>query len=158
MGSEQRDHEMLESRSSLRARRWAIGLATALLAFGLLMAPSAALATRNYTPAQKFRRGVTNTTLGLLAIPGEMTRETRDRGAAIGLPLGFVKGIGWFVATEAVGVWEFLTCPFAFPRGFKPIIRPDHPWQRFEQRRRTRSSPSSIPQRTGGSESAKARP
>ena len=135
MGIDQRKDELMKSGCSVRANRWAIGLATALLAFGLLMAPSAALAARNYSPAQKFQRGVTNTTLGLLAIPGEMTRETRKRGAAIGLPLGFAKGIGWFVATEVVGLWEFLTCPFEFPRGFKPIIRPEHPWQRFDQRR-----------------------
>jgi putative exosortase-associated protein (TIGR04073 family) len=87
---------------------------------------------RQYTAAHKFRRGVSNLTLGVLAIPGQMTAKTREDGYAIGLPLGFVQGVGWFVATEVIGVWEFLTCPFEFPPHFRPIIDPEYPWEYFE--------------------------
>ena len=73
-------------------------------------------------------------TLGVLAIPGQMTTKTREKGWAVGLPLGFAQGLGWFVATEVVGVWEFLTCPFEFPPRFRPIIEPEYPWEYFEAR------------------------
>jgi len=117
-----------------RTARWLAGLVAGLLAIGLL-APDSGMADSRYTPARKLGRGLSNMGLGVAAIPGQMTKETRERGAAIGLPLGFVKGIGWFVASEAVGVWEFLTCPFEFPREFKPILEPEFPWQYFEDGR-----------------------
>jgi putative exosortase-associated protein (TIGR04073 family) len=91
---------------------------------------------REYTAGHKFRRGVSNLTLGVLAIPGQMTVKSREDGYAIGLPLGFVQGLGWFVTTELVGVWEFLTCPFEFPPKFRPIIEPEYPWDYFERRNR----------------------
>ena len=113
---------------------WGPGLALVLLATALVT-PSAVLAEPSYTPARKLGRGLSNVGLGVLAIPGQMVQETKERGAAIGLPLGFAKGIGWFVATELVGVWEFLTCPFEFPKGFRPIIEPEFPWNYFEDGR-----------------------
>ena len=116
------------------SNRVLIALAAILLVLGSL-APEAALAApkSRYTPARKFQRGISNTTLGVLAIPGQMTAQTRERGAAVGLPLGFVMGIGWFVGSELVGVWELLTCPFPFPAGYKPILEPEFPWQYFEK-------------------------
>jgi putative exosortase-associated protein (TIGR04073 family) len=116
-----------------------IALAASLLVLGSLasLAPEAAFAApkSRFTPARKFQRGITNTTLGILAIPGQMTVQTRERGAAAGLPLGFAMGLGWFVASELVGVWELLTCPFPFPEGYKPILEPEFPWQYFEDDR-----------------------
>lgn len=114
--------------------RMLVALAAILLVLGSL-APEAALAApkSRYTPARKFQRGISNTTLGILTIPGQMTAQTRERGAAVGLPLGFVMGLGWFVASEVVGVWELLTCPFPFPAGYKPILDPEFPWQFFEK-------------------------
>jgi len=101
----------------------------------IMSAPSSASA-REYTAAHKFRRGVSNMTLGVLAIPGQMAVKSREDGYAIGLPLGFIQGLGWFVATEAVGIWEFLTCPFEFPPRFRPMIEPEYPWEYFESRNR----------------------
>ncbi len=117
-----------------RSSRVLVALSAILLVLGSL-APEAALSApkSRYTPARKFQRGISNTTLGVLSIPGQMTAQTRERGAAVGLPLGFVMGIGWFVASEVVGVWELLTCPFPFPAGYKPILEPEFPWQFFEK-------------------------
>ena len=103
-----------------------------MLAVILFLGPGEVLAESRYTPARKVGRGFANTTLGVLAIPGQMVEQTEERGAAIGLPLGFVMGLGWFVATEAVGIWEILTCPFEFPKGYRPIIDPEFPWEYFE--------------------------
>jgi len=87
-----------------------------------------------FTPARKFQRGFTNLTLGVLAIPGQMTLQTRERGWAAGLPIGFVYGIGWFVGSEVIGAYEFITAVFPFPPGYKPILEPEFPWQYFEER------------------------
>lgn len=114
-----------------------VAIATLLgLAIGAVAPDAAAAAPKSrFTPARKFNRGFTNTTLGVLAIPGQMTAQTRERGWAAGLPIGFVYGIGWFVASEVIGVYEFLTCPFPFPPGYKPILEPEFPWQYFEDDR-----------------------
>lgn len=103
-------------------------------AFSFTLAASDVAEARQYTAGHKFRRGISNLSLGVLAIPGQMTHQTRKRGAATGLPLGFVQGVGWFVVSEMVGVWEFLTCPFEFPPRFEPVIEPEYPWQYFDRR------------------------
>ena len=36
------------------------------------------------------------------------------------------------VATEAVGLFEFLTCPFETPPDFKPILAPEFPWGHYQ--------------------------
>jgi putative exosortase-associated protein (TIGR04073 family) len=116
-----------------RAVRVAAAVAIAL-ALGTVVPDAAHAASRSrYTSARKVGRGFANTTLGFLAIPGQMTAQTRERGWATGLPIGFGMGIGWFVASELIGVWEILTCPFEVPAGFKPILEPEFPWQYFEE-------------------------
>jgi putative exosortase-associated protein (TIGR04073 family) len=113
-----------------QSRRFGLGLLTLFLAVGMLIPPDA-FAAKYYNSGRKFRRGVSNMALGVLSIPGQMTSETRKRGYAVGLPWGFAKGIGYFVAAEAVGTWEFLTCPFQFPKGYRPILEPEFPWDYF---------------------------
>lgn len=130
-------------RGHQRSRRIGLRLLTALLAFGMLVPPDAFSAMKHHNSGRKFRRGVSNMALGVLSIPGQMTEETRKRGYATGLPYGFVKGIGYFIAAEAVGTWEFLTCPFQFPKGYKPILEPEFPWDPF------RGPPSKSRRRTG---------
>jgi putative exosortase-associated protein (TIGR04073 family) len=92
--------------------------------------------------ARKVGRGTANLTLGVLAVPGEMVRTTRDHGPFIGATWGFAKGVGMMVATEVVGLWEVVTCPFETPPGFKPILSPEFPWGYFyespEERRLSR--------------------
>ena len=122
------------ARRAFRILVAALAVVTALTAVGSAV-PDAALAApkSRFTPARKVGRGFANTTLGFLAIPGQMVVETRKRGAGAGLPIGFGLGIGWFVASELIGVWEILTCPFEFPAGYKPILEPEFPWQYFEE-------------------------
>jgi len=128
----------VSSGSGLRRSVWSLVAAVALFAtvFTVLgaVAPDSALAApkSRFTPARKLGRGFANTSLGFLAIPGQMVAQTRERGAAAGLPIGFGLGIGWFVASELTGVWEILTCPFEFPEGYKPILEPEFPWEYFE--------------------------
>jgi putative exosortase-associated protein (TIGR04073 family) len=99
-----------------------------LLVIPLLFAPQADA----QTAARKFGRGLAAMTTGFLEVPGNMVAETRARGPAEGLPLGFVKGLGMIVVRELVGVYEFLSAPFPAPEGYRPIIHPEFPWSYFQ--------------------------
>jgi len=110
---------------------------TLLITFCLaLVAPGAASARDS--SARKLGRGVSNLSLGVLAIPGQMMDTTEESGPFIGTTWGFVKGVSYMVATEVVGVFELLTCPFETPPGYVAIMKPEFPWEYFTERRATR--------------------
>jgi putative exosortase-associated protein (TIGR04073 family) len=114
------------------------GLARALaiaLLLGALVPGSAAAV--EYTPARKAGRGLAGMTTGLLEIPGNMVRETRDRGPGWGVGLGFVTGLGKFVARTLIGVYELVTAPVEVPAGYEPILEPEFPWSYFGEPPRT---------------------
>jgi putative exosortase-associated protein (TIGR04073 family) len=126
-------HARTRLHTASHAARAVVAAVVIALALGAVVPDAAhAAAKSRYTSARKVGRGFANTTLGFLAIPGQMTVQTRERGAAAGLPIGFGMGVGWFIASELIGVWEILTCPFEFPAGYKPILEPEFPWQYFE--------------------------
>jgi putative exosortase-associated protein (TIGR04073 family) len=68
-----------------------------------------------------------------LEVPGNMVAETDARGAAVGIPLGFAKGLGMIVPRVLVGVYEFVTAPFPAPAGYRPILEPEFPWGYFDR-------------------------
>jgi hypothetical protein len=35
------------------------------------------------------------------------------------------------VARELSGVYEFVTAPLPAPRGYRPVLEPDYPWDHF---------------------------
>ena len=84
------------------------------------------------TAPQKFLRGLAGMTTAFLEVPGNMVRESDVHGPAMGIPLGFAKGLGMIVPRVLVGVWEFVTAPFPIPEGYEPILEPDYPWSDFE--------------------------
>ena len=94
--------------------------------------------------ARKCGRGLAAMATGFLEVPGNMVAETRARGAAEGLPLGFAKGLGMIVVRELVGVYEFLSAPFPAPADFRPIIEPEFPWDYFSERHGA-AAPASEP-------------
>lgn len=101
-----------------------------LVAAALLVAlpgPAAAQSAQ-----RKAGRGLANMTCGFLELPGNMVREGRKSGAP-GVALGFAKGLGGIVVRELVGVYEFVTAPFPWPAGYKPLIEPELPWGYFEE-------------------------
>jgi putative exosortase-associated protein (TIGR04073 family) len=102
---------------------------TLLIALFVLAFPVSASARD--TSARKVGRGMANLTLGVLALPGEIMETTQERGPFVGATWGFAKGVGMLVAHELVGAFEFLTCPFETPPGFKPILAPEYPWGYF---------------------------
>jgi putative exosortase-associated protein (TIGR04073 family) len=84
------------------------------------------------TAARKFGRGLAGMTTAFLEVPGNMVAQTRKRGAAEGVPLGFAIGLGMIVPRVLVGVYEFVTAPFPAPPGYRPILEPEFPWDYFQ--------------------------
>ena len=85
------------------------------------------------TAARKCLRGLAGMTTAVLEVPGNMVAETRSRGPAEGLPLGFALGLGMIIPRTLVGVWEFISAPFPLPAGFEPILHPEFPWSYFDE-------------------------
>ena len=134
---------MLRSESNSISRQLIlrrIAMCAALV--GILSTPTQGQAVE-YTAARKAGRGLAAMTTGFLEIPGNMVAVSRERGPGMGVPLGFALGLGKLVVRELVGVYEFVSSPFAAPAGFKPIIDPEFPWSYFEE-----SSASSSRNRT----------
>jgi putative exosortase-associated protein (TIGR04073 family) len=84
---------------------------------------------------RKFGRGLAAMTTAFLEVPGNMVAESRDRGPAEGIPLGFAIGLGMIVPRVLIGVYEFVSAPFPFPAGYKPILQPEFPWDYFDHGR-----------------------
>ncbi len=74
------------------------------------------------TAPTKLGRGIANTLTGVVAIPVTMGRERDKHGIMAGMTTGLIKGIGWFVVRELVGVYEILTFPIPVPEGYRPIL------------------------------------
>src|SRR5438477_10203866 len=116
---------------TLRASAIIVGLA------GLLLLPTIGSAdTRydegRYDPKDKLARGLAGMTTGFLELPGNIVAENREHGAAAAATLGFAKGLGMIPVRELVGVFDFVTAPIEVPSGYRPIIRPEYPWQYFD--------------------------
>ena len=83
-------------------------------------------------PGHKFGRGVSNLGLGIMELPGQMVAAGRSGGPLWAFSLGFAKGVGRFVTRELVGVYEVATFPAPVPRGYRPILAPEYPWEVLE--------------------------
>ena len=127
-----RSHLGLGSHAA-RPQKFRLMLTACVVALVLVVSSTA---SARDTAARKVGRGAANLTLGVLALPGEIVQTTRDSGPFVGATWGFVKGVGMMVATEVVGLWEVLTCPFETPPGFKPILSPEYPWGYFYEGQR----------------------
>jgi putative exosortase-associated protein (TIGR04073 family) len=84
------------------------------------------------TAMRKLGRGLAGMTTSFLEFPGNIVAETREQGPAVGIPLGFAKGLGMIVARTLVGVYEFVTAPIPAPADYRPLLRPEFPWDYFE--------------------------
>ncbi len=120
----QMTHKQLGSPRSRRA------LALAIVVLSLL---NPAVAAAKDSPARKLGRGFANLGLGVLAIPSQVIETTRKSGPSVGVTWGIIKGTGLMLVTEVVGLFEIVSCPFATPPAYRPILEPEFPWQRFSE-------------------------
>jgi len=85
----------------------------------------------------KLIRGVTNIVTSPAEIPKQMVLTGRDLGA-LGVPVGFFKGIGMTVMRAGLGAWE--TVSFLLPNSmegdFAPILKPEFVWNASDPVRR----------------------
>ncbi len=79
----------------------------------------------------------------MIVLPAKVIDTTRTHGPFVGATWGIVKGLGWVVATETIGLFEFLTCPFETPPDFKPILQPEFPWGHYQdaEKRKAKAEP-----------------
>ncbi len=104
------------ARSRRPARPSGVGVLVGVaLLLAIAMPPDAAA---RGTAARKLGRSLANTTLGVLALPGTMVETGRERGPFVAATWGLVKGTGYVVATELVGLFELFTAPFETPPDF----------------------------------------
>ncbi len=103
-----------------------LGVCLALASFGL-GAPA-----RADTPAEKFGRGLSNLSLGVIELPAQMADEGRRGGPLYAMSIGFARGMGRFLTRELVGLYEVATFPAPVPRGYEPILSPEYPWELVE--------------------------
>ena len=115
--------------STRSATRWT-RLAACVLTVAVLL-PGIAEA-KKYSAARKLGRGLAGMTTSFLEIPGNIVKTNREKGAATAATLGFATGLGKLVTRTLVGVYEFLSAPFAVPAGYKPILEPEFPWDYFD--------------------------
>jgi putative exosortase-associated protein (TIGR04073 family) len=99
----------------------------------LLVALAGPAGAEEYSPWRKAGRGFASLTTGWLEVPGRMVAEQRERGILPGLAVGLAKGLGVLAPRHLLGVYELLTWPIALPRRYEPLMRPEFPWQHFEE-------------------------
>jgi putative exosortase-associated protein (TIGR04073 family) len=75
--------------------------------------------------ARKLGRGLANVTTGLLEIPRQMMRTLEQEGIIAGLTVGMVKGVGWAVSRELVGIYEVVTFVAPQPNEYGVILEPE---------------------------------
>lgn len=80
--------------------------------------------------ANKLVRGVANIATGWLEIPKQIYITWKEEGAAKGLTVGPVKGIGMTLVRTGAGVGETLTFPVSYPGFYDPLFDPPYVWQK----------------------------
>jgi putative exosortase-associated protein (TIGR04073 family) len=110
-------------------KRLGMALVVVMLVNGPL---TAVFAEELVSPAagQKAVRGLANTGLGIVVeVPKTVYYDTLEDGPLYGLTVGVLEGLSWGIARTLVGVYEVLTFPFPIPEGYRPIYKPDYPFE-----------------------------
>lgn len=106
------------------------GVLLALVMSMALTAQAVAGELTSSSPGQKALRGVSNLTLGLfIEWPKTICYEAREQGPLLGIPAGFLAGLGLGLMRVGVGAYELVTFPIALPADYKPILSPRYPFE-----------------------------
>jgi putative exosortase-associated protein (TIGR04073 family) len=91
---------------------------TRMKKFICLVAAALVVSTINVQAGDPFRklgRGIVNVGFGVLEIPIKVYDVNKEEGGLAAVSYGTLKGIGYFVAREVVGVVEIVTFPIPMP-------------------------------------------
>ena len=119
-----------------------------VLSLGVLLALAAGEAGAEGSAPRKLGRGLANLTTGVIVLPAKVIETTRAHGPFVGATWGLAKGFGWVVATEAVGLFEFVTCPFETPPDFAPILDPEFPWGHYQPAEQRKAKQKEVKRRS----------
>ena len=125
--------EPLRSRYSATMKAKLLGV---LMVFALLLPVSAMADTedvpRGQNALRKLCRGFANVLFGIVEVPNQITKATAEHGGGAGVTYGVGKGFARWIGREATGVYDVITFPVPFPRGYKPIMKPEFPADDYE--------------------------
>ncbi|MDD4278172.1 exosortase system-associated protein, TIGR04073 family [Candidatus Sumerlaeota bacterium] len=76
---------------------------------------------------QKLGRGVANIFTGVVEVPKNISSEWRKSDPVTGFFVGGAKGIGWWGARTAVGIYDTVTFPMPVPANYEPLMEPAYP-------------------------------
>jgi putative exosortase-associated protein (TIGR04073 family) len=107
-----------------------------LLVFTLLL-PLCAVAETDEAPRgqnalRKLGRGCANLLFGIVEVPNQITKVTSEHGGGAGATYGVGKGIVRWFGREFTGVYDIVTFPVPYPKGYKPIMKPEFPVEDYE--------------------------
>ena len=92
-----------------RSGAWAV-----VMVVGLWLTPQASA----QDPIHKMGRGVVNILTGWLEVPKQLHLGIQEANPVTGAGWGLLKGAGLTVLRGGVGVYETLTFPIPYPKGF----------------------------------------
>ena len=87
---------------------------------------------RGQNALRKLGRGIANVLFGIVEVPNQVTKVTSEHGGGAGLTYGFGKGVVRWIAREFTGVYDVVTFPVPFPKGYKPVMKPEFPNEDYE--------------------------
>ena len=107
-----------------------------LILVAALLVPLSAIAGTDDPPSgqnalRKLGRGIANLLFGIVEVPNQITKATSEHGGG-GLPYGIGKGIVRWFGREVTGAYDVVTFPVPFPKGYKPIMKPEFPNEDYE--------------------------
>ena len=133
-------------------------LLAAFLAFGSLQLHAEPGEHWIFLPVEKLGRGIANCAFGPFELPMKWYDVNAEMGGIAALTYGTLRGVGFIIAREVVGIVDIVTFPFPLPdcpdtpdgfgAGYGPIMYPgwvidvDHDWNNFVYGRSTMSAPS----------------
>lgn len=79
--------------------------------------------------SRKAVRGLSNIALGWIELPKQVYVTYKNDGAATGLSMGPLKGIGMTLVRTVTGVAEFVTFFYPLPGFYDPYFEPEFVWQ-----------------------------
>ncbi len=84
-------------------------------------------------PIHKMGRGVVNVLTGWLELPKQLHLGKQEDNPVTGIAKGLMKGAGLMLLRSGIGLYEAVTFPIAFPKGFaSPYERmalSDYAWE-----------------------------
>lgn len=89
-------------------------------------------APKGQNALRKLGRGVANILFGIVEVPNQITKTTSAQGGGAGVTYGVGKGLVRWIGREFAGVYDIVTFPVPFPRGYKPVMRPEFPNEDYE--------------------------